>query len=111
MLQLQPSQPGKPNAVSWTIARISRGASEGITNHQHFQIIKIFQIISRGTSEGITNHQHFQGHDQNGATQEQFNTHKPFQACRVLSLENGTVVKQGVSPRGLCQGILLIIDH
>ena len=88
MLQLQPSQPGKPDAVSWTIARISRGASEGITNHQHFQ-----------------------GHDQNGATQAQFNKHKPFQACRVLSLENGTVVKQGVSPRGLCQGILLIIDH
>lgn len=28
------------------------------------------------------------------------------QACRVLSLENGTVVKQGVSPRGLCQGVL-----
>ena len=28
----------------------------------------------------------------------------------MLSLENGTVVKQGVSPRGLCQGTFLCKD-
>ena len=33
------------------------------------------------------------------------------QACRVLSLENGTVVKQGVSPRGLCQGNTVLVDN
>ena len=101
MLQLQPSQSGKPDAVSWTIARISRGASEGITNHFHFpgaqvrelQIINIFKVMIKMEQPGT------------------INIHKPSQACRVLSLENGTVVKQGVSPRGLCQGILLIIDH
>ena len=43
------------------------------------------------------------------STQYNIHHHAHAQACRVLSLENGTVVKQGVSPRGLCQGVLMIM--
>ena len=60
---------------------------------RELQIINIFKVMIKMEQPGT------------------INIHKPSQACRVLSLENGTVVKQGVSPRGLCQGILLIIDH